>query len=238
LIQAVGCALVLAPSPLCAGAGESLFFSARGAVHLYQKTDPDDIERVVTELSDPEYFESIEYDRKGWDFPFGLRIGVYASPRLSIFAMFERQPYALDGPLPESGTPTPPSDSIRFESPANLWGAGFDIGGFGGYLTSLRIGAAAGVLNTTGNDEDIRSIVNFTHEGTGWFAEINLSKQIDFERELQILPFVAYRLARADDITLFDERAPIEEVEPFKVDYSGLSFGVEIRFTPFAPPPE
>lgn len=205
-----------------------------GAV-FFNDSDPQPLEDLATALSVPEGTgRVVDFEDKPWEIPIGLRVGFVLSKSVNLYGMFERLPYLLETPVGSSpsGGLTPPSDTIRMEAPANLFGAGIDFRlGSDGYGESVLVGFAVGAFDVEGKDQDLTGIQNLYLEASGSFFEVTLATELEFTEELSFYPFGTYRVMKTDSSSARDTRSPEQfDIPDFEIDYTGFTVGMEIRF--------
>jgi len=231
LLLSVALAGALASPAL--GADTRVWLGVRSGGAFFAERDPDDIEALVTRLSNPPLGTQLEFEPKSWEVPFGVRLGLEFNEWIRVYALYERIPYLLEREVSDTGTLQAPTESIRFESPANVFGGGIDILlADAAYGQALIVGLSAGVLDTDGRDQDVLFGQNFATEGSGSYFEIVLAGQYEFGEDVTFLPFIGWRVARANDTRWRRVRdlGDFEEPGDFDIDYGGVTLGLEGRF--------
>jgi hypothetical protein len=225
----------LVPSPVCAqqGPGTKLWFGFRAGGGFFANTDPDQLEGLSTALSAPIPGQQVEFDPKSWEVPFGVRLGLEFNEFVRVYGMFERIPYLLERDPSDTGALQPPTESIRLEASANVFGGGLDVVlADAAYGQSLIFGIAGGYLEMEGRDQDVLFARNFIMEGTGSYFELWLGAEYEFNDEVTFLPYISVRVAKATDTSYRLSRLLDGQTvpEPFEVDYTGITIGLEGRF--------
>lgn len=216
-----------------------VWVGVRAGLMYYNEVDPDDLEQLATALSgDRELNPSapINFDEKGWEIPFGLELGLRLSDSINVWGFFQRMPYTLEGPLPETnGSFRFPIDSVRLDLPANVIGGGLDFRlGSRGYGSSLLLGVELGVFDAEGGDQDIQGFRNFLLEASGTFWQVSLKAELDFSSELTFYPFLSFQGTSTDEAvaTLLPRGGVSNDVDipRFDVDYMAVTIGISVRF--------
>jgi hypothetical protein len=241
------CTLVLL-LPARAGANDSfLWLSIGTGLTWYNEIDPDELEALATAGSilptNPSSTREINFDDKGFEVPALVQLGWRITPHVNIWAMYQRVPYILEGPIPglDAGNnpSNPPDDSILLRAPANVFGGGMDFRlGRDGYFNSLILSLGLGAISFDGEDEDVLGITNFTMSGSGLMYEASLMFEVDFARDLKFYPFVAFRYSDLSDTEAEYVRTAVEpELPEYSIQYTGITVGISARFKvwPFDP---
>ncbi len=221
------------PSSAEEESGTKFWFGVRAGGGFFAKTDPDQIEALSTSLSSPIAGQRIEFDRKGWEVPFGARLGFQFRDWIRVFGLFERLPYILERDPSDTGSLIPPTESVRLSLGANVLGGGVDfVLADAAYGQSLIFGISGGYLWAEGSDRDVLFNRNFSVKGTGTYFELSLAGEYEFNDEVTFLPFVAVRVAKATDTSFSLSRILDRQTtpEPFEIDYTGVTIGIEGRF--------
>lgn len=239
MLLAAAVATLLAPllATTAASADESsqtkVWLGVRAGAGFFSNSDPDQLESLSTALSDPVAGQRTEFDQKGWEVPFGVRLGVEFRDWIRAYGMYERIPYVLLRDPSDTGGLTPPTESVRLEAPANVFGGGLDfVLADAAYGQSLIFGISGGYLQMNGRDQDVLYTRNYVIEGTGSYFEVMLAGEYEFNDEVTFLPYIAVRVAKATDTSYRLSRILDNQTtpDPFEVDYSGITVGLEGRF--------
>ena len=227
--------LALALAPPATAEETRIWIGVRSGVIFYNDTDPQPLEDLATFLSDPEAGRAVDFEDKPWEIPIGLRVGARLNKSINLFALFERQPYLLeqsDLPPRVSGGLAFSSESTRMEAPSNLFGGGIDFRlGSEGKGQSVLLGVSLGTFSIEGKDQDANGFQNLAIDGSGSFYEATIAVEYEFNEELSIYPFGAYRYMKTSSTSARDVRNPVEtDIPEFEIDFTGFTVGVEIRF--------
>jgi hypothetical protein len=230
-LAALLCIALFANEALALTPATRWWISVRGGAHFFTDGDHDDLERLSFVLSNPRNDFPIEFEEKGWELPFGVRLGRQFGPAFSAFALYERMPYLLDAEraiLDGSDITDPRPDTVRLRAPANLIGGGVDLALFSGtYGGAIRVGGVGGYLKMDGHDEDYLGYANYRIEADGFFLGLYGSVEYEFSDDLTFYPFAELRFTK-----LGDPRVRTNDPDPvpdFDVDYNGLTLGIELR---------
>jgi hypothetical protein len=234
----VAAAVLLCFRPAAAVAQESsgtkFWLGVRAGGAFFANKDPNDLEDLSTALSAPTPGQRTEFRDKGWEVPFGARLGLEFQDKLRVYALYERLPYLLERDTSSPVTLTnPTTESIRLDAPANIFGGGFDLELTDAvYGQSLVVGFAAGHLSMEGRDQDVTYQSNYVIDGTGRYLEVSLAAEYEFNSEVKFLPFIALRLAKATTTRYQLARRLTGQTTPgeFEIDYTGITIGLEGRF--------
>jgi len=217
----------------------AIWASARTGLLFYNETDPDPLEQLASELSaqanDPTSTRRIEFEDKGWEIPLQLKLGLRLNSLINVYGLYERLPYVINSTAENSALAEHPGDTVRLDMPSNVWGLGADFRlGTEGYGNSMLLGFAAGRFFVEGDDQDANGFANYTIDGKGLFWEVSFAAEFDFTDEISFYPFVAFQSASTTDVDATYVK-PTNILSPpvtpeFEVDYTGLTFGIEVRF--------
>lgn len=218
-----------------------LWLSIGSGFTFYNTIDPDELEDLATAGSilpnNPTSTRKINFDDKGFEIPAIIQLGLRLTPNVNVWAMYQRLPYILDGPIPGAdagGSPSnPPDDTIRLRAPANVFGGGMDFRlARSGYFKSMILSLGLGAISMQGQDQDVVSITNFTIAGNGLLYEAQLLFEIDFGKDLKFYPFLGFRYSQMTNTTSEYVRNPAlnPPLPDYSVSYTGVTFGISIRF--------
>jgi len=221
--------------------GTMLWLSIGTGLTWYNEIDPDELEALATAGSilptNPSSTRQISFDDKGFEIPALVQLGVRLTPNVNIWAMYQRLPYILDGPIPgpdAGGSPSnPPHDTIRLRAPANVFGGGMDFRlGRSGYFESMILSVGLGAISMQGQDEDVVTRTNFTIAGDGLLYEAQLLFEVDFGKDLKFYPFLAFRYSRVTNTTaeyVYDPSLN-PALPEYGISYTGITVGISARF--------
>lgn len=232
--------LVLTPS--IASAGFQMWLNARFGAQFFTHSRFPELERLSEVMSGTPDSRRIEFEDKIWEIPLGVRLAFQGNDRFQAYLVYERQPFVLQQEPPTiEDLLNQTRDTDRLEAGANLWGVGLDFQALEGFGQSLRLGVSGGYLDMKGRDKDLAGIRNYEVEGTGYFVDVYLMADHEFTDEIHLLPFVAFRFAKATDTQTIDTRSPEAlDVPPYEIDYSSVTLGISARFRlyPFGSEPQ
>jgi hypothetical protein len=195
------------------------WISFGGGFHTFAMGDVnDDIAELNTAIA------PLKMDEISNGFGFDVSLGMNVSPAASIAVAYERF-----GSSSKIGDPT---GSIEFSLPVNAITARFVYLLSPGEEFSIGLGAAAGLISSSGKVELAVTGVGAASEdfsGTGPDLEAFVNGEFRQGERFAIVPHVGFRYAKISETKLSGQVLYNADGSKYALDYTGLSSGIAFK---------
>lgn len=217
LVVAALIALSLPATPAVAAESRP-WVSFGGGFHTFAMGDVnDDIASI--NASSP-----LRMDEISNGFGLDVSLGMDISPAASIAVAYER--------FGSSSKIGDPSGSIEFSLPVNAFTARFVYRLSPGEAFSLGLGAAAGLISSSGKAAVLRTGIGAASgdvSGIGPDLEAFVSGEFRQGERVAIVPHVGFRYAKISETTVAGQVIYNADGSQYALDYTGLSSGIAFK---------